>query len=67
MQLTTRVRAPLTPSPPQYVPPPGPFAGGRSLFAGGTAQMAELVVLVGEYEEGEEIPYSGGVLDMTSG
>jgi hypothetical protein len=37
-----------------------------SLF-GGVAELTELKVLVGCYEEGEEIPYSGGVLDMTSG
>jgi hypothetical protein len=37
-----------------------------SLF-GGVAELSELKVLVGCYEEGEDIPYSGGVLDMTSG
>ena len=43
--------------------------GLSSLFeySGGSAiQLTELKVLVGSYEEGEEIPYSGGVLDMTS-
>ncbi|KAL3921508.1 MAG: hypothetical protein SGILL_002713, partial [Bacillariaceae sp.] len=37
-----------------------------SLF-GGVEELMQLKVLVGCYEEGEEIPYSGGVLDMTSG
>lgn len=37
-----------------------------SLF-GGSTELVELKVLVGEYASGEEIPYSGGVLDMTSG
>ena len=37
-----------------------------SLF-GGSVELSELKVLVGCYEDGEEIPYSGGVLDMTSG
>jgi hypothetical protein len=37
-----------------------------SLF-GGAAELEELKVLVGVYEPGEEISYSGGVLDMTSG
>ncbi|KAG7374180.1 TLD domain containing protein [Nitzschia inconspicua] len=37
-----------------------------SLF-GGDTELTQLKVLVGCYEEGEEIPYSGGVLDMTSG
>jgi hypothetical protein len=37
-----------------------------SLF-GGVTELLQLKVLVGRYEEGEEIPYSGGVLDMTSG
>jgi len=34
---------------------------------GNSARLADLKVLVGVYEEGEEIPYSGAVLDMTSG
>jgi hypothetical protein len=40
-----------------------------SLFDGGatSAELIGLKVLVGCYEAGEEIPYSGGVLDMTSG
>lgn len=40
-----------------------------SLFSesGGAVQLDNLIVLVGVYEEGEVIPYSGGVLDMTSG
>lgn len=37
-----------------------------SIF-GGATDLTELKVLVGKYEPGEEIPYSGGVLDMTSG
>jgi hypothetical protein len=37
-----------------------------SLF-GGAADLLELKILVGNYEPGEDIPYSGGVLDMTSG
>ena len=41
-----------------------------SLFSysgGGAMELSELKVLVGCYEAGEDIPYSGGVLDMTSG
>eukprot|EP00536_Pseudo-nitzschia_multiseries_P012719 jgi/Psemu1/209461/e_gw1.500.9.1 len=40
-----------------------------SLFweTGGATELKELKVLVGCYAENEEIPYSGGVLDMTSG
>ena len=41
-----------------------------SLFSysgGGAIELSELKVLVGCYDDGEEIPYSGGVLDMTSG
>ena len=38
-----------------------------SIFEGGAAELSELKVLVGKYDVGEEIPYSGGVLDMTSG
>lgn len=38
----------------------------ESLFNGAT-ELTELKVLVGRYEPGEDIPYSGGVLDMTSG
>lgn len=39
-----------------------------SLFPkGGEAQLKSLKVLVGVYEKGEDIPYSGAVLDMTSG
>lgn len=38
-----------------------------SIFGAGAVELSELKVLVGVYERGEEIPYSGGVLDMTSG
>jgi len=40
-----------------------------SLFweSGGATELKELKVLVGCYNVNEEIPYSGGVLDMTSG
>lgn len=39
-----------------------------SIFPGGAACVLEdLKVVVGVYEEGEDIPYSGGVMDMTSG
>ena len=38
-----------------------------SIFDGGVAELADLKVVVGRYEDGEDIPYSGGVLDMTSG
>jgi len=38
-----------------------------SLFAGGAAALRNVQVLVGVYGDGEEIPYSGGVMDMTSG
>jgi len=40
-----------------------------SLFweTGGATELKELKVLVGCYDANEEIPYSGGVLDMTSG
>eukprot|EP00531_Pseudo-nitzschia_arenysensis_P005285 CAMPEP_0116123382 /NCGR_PEP_ID=MMETSP0329-20121206/4720_1 /TAXON_ID=697910 /ORGANISM="Pseudo-nitzschia arenysensis, Strain B593" /LENGTH=270 /DNA_ID=CAMNT_0003617297 /DNA_START=33 /DNA_END=845 /DNA_ORIENTATION=- len=38
-----------------------------SLFASGAVELSELKILVGCYDETEEIPYSGGVLDMTSG
>jgi hypothetical protein len=40
-----------------------------SLFAphGGSATLSSLKVFVGKYAPGEEIPYSSGVLDMTSG
>ncbi len=37
-----------------------------SLF-GGVTELVDLKVLVGKYKQEEEIPYSGGVLDMTSG
>lgn len=39
----------------------------RSLIAGGGCALKELKVFSGVYEEGEDIPYSGAVLDMTSG
>ena len=38
-----------------------------SLFPGGVVQLDSLKVLVGVYERGEDIPYSGAVMDMTSG
>jgi TLD len=40
-----------------------------SLFgeAGGAIQLDSLKVFVGKYEPGEEIPYSGAVMNMTSG
>ncbi len=39
-----------------------------SLFSDGCVmELSELKVLVGVYERGEEIPYSGAVLDFTSG
>lgn len=39
----------------------------RSLFPTGSTELVELKVLVGVYNRGEEIPYSGAVLDFTSG
>lgn len=47
-----------------------PFADGtRSALPHGrpSAQLSSLAVLVGVYGPGEEIPYSGAVMDMTSG
>lgn len=41
--------------------------GESSLFPNGAATLDSLQVLVGVYGKDEEIPYSGGVLDMTSG
>ena len=41
--------------------------GDLSSLFGGVTQLEELKVLVGKYEAGEDVPYSGGVLDMTSG
>ncbi|VEU38652.1 unnamed protein product [Pseudo-nitzschia multistriata] len=40
-----------------------------SLFwqTGGATELIDLKVLVGCYDDDEDIPYSGGVLDMTSG
>jgi len=38
-----------------------------SLCKQGGVQLKSLKVLVGKYASGETIPYSGGVLDMTSG
>lgn len=38
-----------------------------SLFPSGAVELTDLKVLVGCYDETEDIPYSGGVLDMTSG
>jgi hypothetical protein len=34
---------------------------------GVATELSELKGLVGIYKSGEDIPYSGGVLDMTSG
>mmetsp|Transcript_15910 Transcript_15910/g.36569 ORF Transcript_15910/g.36569 Transcript_15910/m.36569 type:complete len:264 (+) Transcript_15910:135-926(+) len=41
--------------------------GKTSLFDGGATQLDRVQVLVGVYQPGEEIPYSGAVFDMTSG
>jgi len=41
-----------------------PSSSGRG---GATVELEELVVLVGKYGPDEDVPYSGGVLDMTSG
>ena len=38
-----------------------------SVFPGGAAVLEDLKVVVGVYDDGEDIPYSGGVIDMTSG
>ncbi|CAJ1949374.1 unnamed protein product [Cylindrotheca closterium] len=38
-----------------------------SLFSGGSTELKDLKIYVGVYDSTEEIPYSGGVLDMTSG
>lgn len=38
-----------------------------SIFPSGAVELTDLKVLVGVYDDNEEIPYSGGVLDMTSG
>jgi hypothetical protein len=38
-----------------------------SILNGGVAPLEDLKVWVGVYADGEEIPYSGAVLDMTSG
>eukprot|EP00980_Cylindrotheca_fusiformis_P029170 scaffold22742_cov139-Cylindrotheca_fusiformis.AAC.3 len=38
-----------------------------SLFSNGRAELLDVQVFVGVYNAGEEIPYAGGVLDMTSG
>ena len=38
-----------------------------SIFPSGAVELTDLKVLVGVYSDNEEIPYSGGVLDMTSG
>ena len=38
-----------------------------STGGGGAATLQDLKVIVGIYPDGEEIPYSGGVMDMTSG
>ena len=41
--------------------------GRYSLFPEGYTQLKSLKVIVGVYEKGEGIPYSGAVLDFTSG
>ena len=41
----------------------GLFSAG----GGGAATLQDLKVIVGIYQDGEDIPYSGGVMDMTSG
>ena len=38
-----------------------------SVFPGGAAVLDDLKVVVGVYDDGEDIPYAGGVMDMTSG
>jgi hypothetical protein len=38
-----------------------------SSLCGGRCQLEDLKVFVGKYNVGDEIPYSGAVLDMTSG
>lgn len=38
-----------------------------SLFVGGATMLKDIRIYVGVYGAGEDIPYSGGVLDMTSG
>jgi hypothetical protein len=38
-----------------------------SLFSGGVTKLKDIQIYVGIYVAGEDIPYSGGVLDMTSG
>ena len=41
---------------------------GEALWGGaGPARLAELKVYTGVYEEGEDFPYAGAVMDMTSG
>jgi len=38
-----------------------------SIFRGGMTELSDLKILVGKYENEDDIPYSGRVLDMTSG
>mmetsp|Transcript_13345 Transcript_13345/g.29527 ORF Transcript_13345/g.29527 Transcript_13345/m.29527 type:complete len:352 (-) Transcript_13345:53-1108(-) len=38
-----------------------------SILSGGAATLEDLKVWVGVYADGEDVPYSGAVLDMTSG
>lgn len=38
-----------------------------SILSSGREELIDLKILVGRYEKGEDIPYSGAVLDMTSG
>ena len=46
---------------------PDDLSGIFSAGGGGAATLQDLKVIVGVYQDGEEIPYSGGVMDMTSG
>mmetsp|Transcript_8374 Transcript_8374/g.12509 ORF Transcript_8374/g.12509 Transcript_8374/m.12509 type:complete len:80 (-) Transcript_8374:30-269(-) len=41
--------------------------GGAGGAGGGVVELDGLKVYTGVYENGEDIPYSGAVLDMTSG
>jgi hypothetical protein len=45
----------------------GPNRSPSIFGAGAAVELSKLKVLVGNYERDEEIPYAGGVLDMTSG
>ena len=61
---TSRARAAQSKLGPYFERGPEDLA---SIFSGGAAVLEDLKVVVGVYEEGEDIPYSGGVMDMTSG